>query len=442
MYNPYSGITTNQSEGFNTVLKRLQLWREVPLDSIVLSLYHLQAFYYNEIQRGICQMGNYSLQPQFARLARSPDEVKSLVCIAPEDIVDRVRSGASQSKQEVPLAPPAPNPPPPTSQLARAKLVVEQDRISYDVKLGTFVVVSSEGNPSVVKLFPSETCSCPSTVQCYHILAAKLSLGIGTDKSKSRINLTQLRRNTRSRQDKKSGRKRPRPGDCDVIPAPDAEIQEQTQKQTQKQTEPNSLRSKPENKTPKRCKSAAATRSQQMRRNIAPEKTVQEDAQIISSGDEDAEDDDSTWLSIRGVKLTTDDERTLGEGKWLNDKIIHAAQLLIKNDNDLLPVGGLQDPILGQTLTFDIESGEMVQILNSGGNHWIAISTIEAKPQSVSTQEHDNVKRRVRVYDSLYRDMPFETKDQIAALLQCKDKSIILEYANVQVSYSYLCLCY
>ena len=83
---------TMQSEGFNTVLKRLQLWREFPLDLIVLSLYHLQAFYYNEIQRGICQMGNYSLQPQFSHLARSPDEVKSLVCIAPEDIVDRVRS--------------------------------------------------------------------------------------------------------------------------------------------------------------------------------------------------------------------------------------------------------------------------------------------------------------------------------------------------------------
>ena len=172
-------------------------------------------------------MGNYSLQPQFAHLARSPEEVKSLVCIAPEDIVDRVRSGASELKQEVSLVHPAPNPSPPTSQLARARLVVEQNRISYDVKLGTFVVVNSEGNPSVVKLFPTETCSCPSTVQCYHILAAKISLGIGTDKSKSTINLTQLRRNTRSRQDKKSGRKRPRPGDCDVIPAPDAEIQDQ-----------------------------------------------------------------------------------------------------------------------------------------------------------------------------------------------------------------------
>ena len=46
-----------------------------------------------------------------------------------------------------------------------------------------------------------------------------------------------------------------------------------------------------------------------MRRKLAPEKTVQEDAQIIRSGDEDA-DDDSTWLTIRGVKLTKDDERT------------------------------------------------------------------------------------------------------------------------------------
>ena len=173
-----------------------------------------------------------------------------------------------------------------------------------------------------------------------------------------------------------------------------------------------------------------------MCRKLAPEKTVQEDAQIISSGDEDAEDDDNTWLTIRGVKLAKDDERTLIEGKWLNDKIVHAAQLLMKNDDDLLPIGGLQDPILGKTLTFDTEPGEIVQILNSGGNHWIAISTVQP-------QEHDNspAKRRVRVYDSLYGDLPFETKDQIAALLQCKDKSITLEYANVQVSYSYFVLC-
>ena len=31
VYNPYSGVTTNQSEGYNTVMKRLQQWKEVPL---------------------------------------------------------------------------------------------------------------------------------------------------------------------------------------------------------------------------------------------------------------------------------------------------------------------------------------------------------------------------------------------------------------------------
>ena len=39
---------------------------------------------------------------------------------------------------------------------------------------------------------------------------------------KIKINLTQLRRNTRSRTDKKSRRKAPRAGDYEVVPAPDA----------------------------------------------------------------------------------------------------------------------------------------------------------------------------------------------------------------------------
>jgi hypothetical protein len=52
IYQPFTGVTNNQSESFNAVLKRLQRWREAPVDSIILSLYYLQAFYHNEIQRG------------------------------------------------------------------------------------------------------------------------------------------------------------------------------------------------------------------------------------------------------------------------------------------------------------------------------------------------------------------------------------------------------
>ena len=74
VYNPYSGVTTNQSEGYNTVMKRLQQWKEVPLDLIILSLNMLQVYSFNEIQRGLCQMGEYVLLPKYVGLARSPEE--------------------------------------------------------------------------------------------------------------------------------------------------------------------------------------------------------------------------------------------------------------------------------------------------------------------------------------------------------------------------------
>ena len=48
VYNPLSGVTSNQSEGFNTVLKQYQHWKEVPIDSLVYGLYRLQQHYYNE----------------------------------------------------------------------------------------------------------------------------------------------------------------------------------------------------------------------------------------------------------------------------------------------------------------------------------------------------------------------------------------------------------
>ena len=36
--NPYSGVTNNQSESFNRVIKDFQSWKEAPLDSFVLAL--------------------------------------------------------------------------------------------------------------------------------------------------------------------------------------------------------------------------------------------------------------------------------------------------------------------------------------------------------------------------------------------------------------------
>ena len=52
---------------------------------------------------------------------------------------------------------------------------------------------------------------------CYHILGVKLSLGLKISESTtSETNLTRLCKGTRSRKEKKTGRKRPRPNDIDV----------------------------------------------------------------------------------------------------------------------------------------------------------------------------------------------------------------------------------
>ena len=108
------------------------------------------------------------------------------------------------------------------TQNERAKRVVEEHKISLDSNLKTFTVMETD-RPHVVTLFPKESCSCPSTSTCYHILAAKLSIGeTSDDVTKKKLNLTRLRKNAHSRSDKTSGRKIPRRGDYDVYPAPDA----------------------------------------------------------------------------------------------------------------------------------------------------------------------------------------------------------------------------
>lgn len=64
---------------------------------------------------------------------------------------------------------------------------------------------------------------------CWHIIAAKLSIGDEDGKEKKVYNLTQLRRNHRKKPNKKAGKKKPRPCDDDfeetiINAAPDSSI--------------------------------------------------------------------------------------------------------------------------------------------------------------------------------------------------------------------------
>ena len=143
------------------------------------------------------------------------------------------------------------------------------------------------------------------------------------------------------------------------------------------------------------------------------------DAIDVDALDGDANDVDTcnggSWKRIGDVSLTEVDEKELLTGKWLNDKLIHAAQLLLKQRE----ISSLQNPLFGQTLSFAPVRDDFVQILHSE-SHWVTVSTIGTQHPTV------------RVYDSLYTSLPASTKVQIAALLQTEEKSIKLEWANVQ----------
>ena len=65
----------------------------MPLDVICLSLIYLSHFYHCEIQRGIHQLGNWSLRDKFFSMQRDPSLMPFMPkVIDPKDIVHRIRS--------------------------------------------------------------------------------------------------------------------------------------------------------------------------------------------------------------------------------------------------------------------------------------------------------------------------------------------------------------
>ncbi|CAC5367851.1 unnamed protein product [Mytilus coruscus] len=93
LYDPFSGITNNACESMNAVIKRLNKYRELPVDCFVLSMFYLQNYYINEVQRGLAGIGNYTLRTKFHHASIPKDEInvpKQLV--KPVDIVKHVMS--------------------------------------------------------------------------------------------------------------------------------------------------------------------------------------------------------------------------------------------------------------------------------------------------------------------------------------------------------------
>ena len=64
-----------------------------------------------------------------------------------------------------------------SSQQSLARFIVENNLITLVPQQGAFIVNGQKGKYCVT-LFPKETCQCVSTSTCYHILAAKMSIGL------------------------------------------------------------------------------------------------------------------------------------------------------------------------------------------------------------------------------------------------------------------------
>lgn len=97
----------------------------------------------------------------------------------------------------------------------RALNVIEKKNVEFNFeRLGTFTVTGSSVTMDV-RIFPNPSCSCPETKICYHVMAVRLSCGLGNQASKKFPNTTRLRKNAKKRADKKSGRKKPRTDDLD-----------------------------------------------------------------------------------------------------------------------------------------------------------------------------------------------------------------------------------
>ena len=125
------------------------------------------------------------------------------------------------------------------------------------------------------------------------------------------------------------------------------------------------------------------------------------------------------WLPKLGLDL--DDKLCLNRGKWLTDKLINACQKMLQLSHP--EMGGLQDTVLAETLSFNIQQGEFVQVLNILGNHWLTVLTVGCQPGLVN------------IYDSIRSiSVPTRTKEQISTIMFAQQKAITLIFSTSPIS--------
>ena len=148
-----------------------------------------------------------------------------------------------------------------------------------------------------------------------------------------------------------------------------------------------------------------------------PIKHVNKDDPICVEGYQSRQEDAGMWIPELELPIS-DRDILLSRTAWLTDSIIDAAQNLLKK---VIPVPGLESVSCGLTMTYSVQPGDFIQILNTGNGHWVAASTIGTT--------HPNV----HVYDSFFSSAGTRLKAQIAALLATEQPQLILKFVDVTV---------
>ena len=85
-----------------------------------------------------------------------------------------------------------------SSQQNLARFIVENNLITLVPQQGAFIVNGQKGKYCVT-LFTKETCQCVSTSTCYHILAAKMNIGLEAIQKNRVVNLRALSNNSKQK---------------------------------------------------------------------------------------------------------------------------------------------------------------------------------------------------------------------------------------------------
>lgn len=126
------------------------------------------------------------------------------------------------------------------------------------------------------------------------------------------------------------------------------------------------------------------------------ESSVHNDHEIVYFGTRETEQVDK--YSIISTLTNHDFDVIESSTGWLENTVIQQAHVLLKQVNP--DIQGFQRPSLGPCHNFDKVHGDFVQILHTGGNHWVCASSIGCE------------KGVVNLYGSLFNDVILDDLEQ------------------------------